>query len=105
MTDSDAPGHLRPETRGWFSAVVDEFELDQHHLRLLVMAAEAWDRGVEARETIAREGSYFRDRFDQPKAHPALAVERDCRISFARLLRELQLDGSPVPDSRLPRVH
>jgi len=68
------------------------------------LAAEAWDRSQEARETAEREGAYYEDRFGQPKAHPAVAVERDSRIAFARLMRELDLDGAPAPDPRPPRV-
>jgi P27 family predicted phage terminase small subunit len=99
-----APQHLRKPTRDWWRQVVSDYELEPHHVRLLTLAAEAWDRAQEARETIDREGAYYQDRFGQPKGHPALATERDSRIAFARLMRELDLDGSPAPDSRPPRV-
>ena len=98
-----APSHLRAETQAWFRAVVDAYELEPHHVRLLTLAGEAWDRAHEARETLEREGAYFHDRFGCPKAHPAVQVERDSRIGFARLLRELDLDGEPAPDPRLRR--
>jgi phage terminase small subunit len=67
------------------------------------MAGEAFDRATEARETIEAEGTYFKDRFGCPKAHPAVAVERDARVLFARLVRELDLDGDVAPDPRPPR--
>jgi phage terminase small subunit len=86
------PEHLRPGTQKWWNAVVDEFELEAQQLNLLTLAAESWDRCQEAREAIARDGAYLRDRFGRLKAHPSTAVERDCRIAFARLLRELALD-------------
>jgi ribosome modulation factor len=38
-----APAHRRPETRRWFEHVTEEFELEQHHVRLLTLAGEAWD--------------------------------------------------------------
>ena len=98
-----APEHLREATREWFVAVLRDYDLEPHHVRLLTLAAEAWDRAQEARETLAAEGSYFVDRFGAPRAHPAVAVERDSRVAFARLLRELDLDGEPPADVRLPR--
>lgn len=100
-----APKHLKPATAAWFSQVAADFDLEPHHLRLLTLAAEAWDRATEAREVLAAEGTYFRDRFDQPRAHPAVATERDSRVAFARLLREINLDAAPLPETpRPPRL-
>ena len=98
-----APGHLRRPTRAWWREGVADYHLEAHHERLLTMAGEAFDRATEARETIEAEGAYFKDRIGCPKAHPAVAVERDARVLFARLIRELDLDGEPSPDPRPPR--
>jgi phage terminase small subunit len=83
--------------------LVTDYDLEPHHVRLLQAAAECWDRLQEARQAVERDGSYLPDRYGQLKPHPAIAVERDSRIAFARLLRELDLDGTPEPDPRLPR--
>ena len=99
-----APGHLREPTRKWFSAVLEEWELQEHHRRLLLLAAEAWDRGQQAREAIDELGMVYTDRFDQPAARPEVAIERDCRIAFARLLRELALDVESPEDARPPGI-
>ena len=104
MSTPKAPSHLRPDTRRWFLSVLKDFDLEPHHLKLLTLAAEAWDRGEEAREAIATDGAYVHDRFGQLKAHPAVAVERDSRIGFARLLRELALDVAAPGESRPPRI-
>jgi hypothetical protein len=72
-------------------------------LRLLTLAAEAWDRGEAARRAIAKHGMIYQDRFGQPRQRPECAIERDSRIGFARLLRELDLDVAP-PDSRPPAI-
>ena len=106
MTDAripPAPRHLRPATRRWWREIVREYVLEPHHLRLLTLAAEAWDRCQEAREVLDRAGLTYTDRFGQPRARPEVAVERDSRIAFARMMRELALDV-PVPESRPPAV-
>jgi len=90
-----APRHLKPETRRWWVEVVTDFELEPHHVRLLTLAAESWDRGVQAREAIAEHGLTFDDRHGSPRARPEVGIERDSRIAFARCLRELGLDVLP----------
>lgn len=98
------PKHLRKNTQKWFESVLDDFDLEPHHLKLLTLAAEAWDRACAAREVIDKDGLTFTDRFGQPKARPEVGIERDSRIGFARLLRELALDADMTPDSRPPRT-
>jgi phage terminase small subunit len=100
-----APKHLEISTQKWVKSVLSDFELDEHHHKLLVLAAESWDRAVAARTVIDAEGMTYNDRFGQPKARPEIAIERDSRISFARLLRELALDGVDSPEApRAPRT-
>ena len=102
---NSAPAHLRPDTASWWDSVARDYALEGHLVRILTLAAEAWDRGQEAREAIAKYGPVYVDRFDQPRARPEVAIERDSRISFARLVRELALDLDP-PDEpgRPPRT-
>ena len=98
-----APDWLRPETAAWWLDVVSSYDLEAHHVRLLSLAAEAWDRSSEAREVIARDGIVITTQ-SGVRAHPAVSIERDARLAFARLLRELDLDGgAPLPDPRPPR--
>lgn len=96
------PSHLRPATKRWWSETVRDYDLEAHHLKLLQAAAEAWDRLGEARVLLRREGIVVEGRFGA-KAHPAVAIERDARTAFARLIRELDLDGEPAPDPRVRR--
>jgi len=93
------PEHLSQSSAEFYRHVVAEFMLEQHHLRLLALACEALDRCEEARRIIAEEGAVIRDRFGQQKAHPAIAIERDSRVAFARLLRELSLDVDMPADT------
>jgi len=96
------PKHLRPETRRWAERILTDFELEPHHVRLLILGGEAYDRGQQAREALAIHGTTYLDRFGQPRARPEVAIERDSRTSFARLLRELALDVEPPAESRPP---
>lgn len=96
------PKHLKLKTRKWFAHVCESYVLEEHHLRLLTLAAEAWDRCEQAREVLGREGLTYMDRFDAPRARPELAVERDSRTAFARLVRELDLDTEATPDKPRP---
>ena len=100
-----APNHLRPATKAWFEDVIRDYELEPHHRRLLQLAAEAWDDAQAARAAIAKHGAVFEDRFGTPKSRPEIAIARDSRLAFARLLRELGLDDvDPPAPPRPPRV-
>ena len=87
-----APQHLAEPTRAWWRQVVRDYQLDAHHLKLLQAAAEAWDRACEAQSILSRDGLIIAGREGGVRPHPAVAIRRDVEISFARLLRELDLD-------------
>lgn len=76
--------------------MVRTYALDAHHLRLLQLACEAWDRAADARRQLEVDGAVYRDRFGAPRAHPAVAIERDARLAFAKLVRQLDLEGEPA---------
>ncbi len=96
------PEYLSKESREWWSWVVSEFELEQHHLKLLTAACESWDRTQQARRRLKKFGLTYHDRFGKPKARPEVAIERDSKIVFARLLRELSLDIDPPREPGRP---
>lgn len=94
MIEASAPEHLSPETAAWWQEVMNSFELEPHHHRLLQLACESWDRGQRAREELAQHGGVtFKDEKGTIRAHPAVAIQRDAAILFARVMRELDLDG------------
>ena len=100
-----APKHLKADTRRWWEAVVDRWQLEEHHVRLLTLAAEAWDRCAQARALIAKDGLTVATRDGGAKLHPACRVEQASQIAFARLLRELDLDlDAPAEVVRPPRL-
>jgi P27 family predicted phage terminase small subunit len=95
-----APAHLSAAMQAWWRDVVRDYELDPHHLHLLEAACDAWDRMVMARTTLLAEGLSVETKHGAKK-HPACDVERDSRLAFARLVRELDLDAPaprPEPD-------
>jgi hypothetical protein len=79
--------------------VLETYEMQPHHLRLLQLAAESWDSSQMAREAIEQHGQTYVDRFGAPRLRPEVNVERDARLSYARLLRELDLDIEPPSDN------
>lgn len=98
------PSHLRAETQRWWQGVNDEYVLEPHHLKLLSLAAESWDRATLAREAIAKHGLVYTDRFGSPRKRPEVSVAESATIAFARLCRELDLNEDSAPDNRPPAL-
>jgi len=70
------------------------------------LAAESFDRCQQARELIDRDGLVVVTADGGLKQHPAVSIERDSRLAFARLLRELDLDATAPPErARPPGLH
>jgi phage terminase small subunit len=93
-----APAGLSPAMARWWDEVVKEHKLEPHRLHLLEMACRARDRYEEARAAIAQHGAIYLDRFNAPRTRPEVAIERDNRLAFARLLRDLDLRPPSVWD-------
>lgn len=103
MTETPKPPrHLRAATRRWWVDVCATWALEEHHVRLLTLAGEAWDRCAEAREQIRREGLTVPTKAGGPRLHPCVRVEQESRIAFARLIRELDLDLEAPTEKRRP---
>jgi P27 family predicted phage terminase small subunit len=101
MQVPEPPPHLSPSAGQWWRTTVECYELQEHHLRLLQLACEAWDRSQMAREQLSREGLTVPGREGGIRPHPAVAIERDSRLAVARLLRELDLDAEPPAPERV----
>lgn len=93
------PQHLSLHMRRWVQSICDRYEIQEQHFKILVCAAEAWDRLQEARAVITRKGICYLDRFGAPRARPEICVERDSRTAFVRCLRELALENE-APDEK-----
>lgn len=100
------PSHLKKQGKKFYRYAVKTFELEDHHIEQVIQAAQCLDRIAEAVAEIESQGSYFKDRFGQPKEHPAHKTERDNKILFNRILRELCLDIEPAGEpGRPPRLY
>jgi phage terminase small subunit len=92
------PAHLSPSAAQWWEIVIRDYILAEHHLRLLQLACEAWDRAQEARAQLEDDGLTVTGP-SGVRAHPCIAIEHNARIAVARLVRELDLDTEPpIPD-------
>lgn len=100
------PEHLSDEARNLWAYVEESFHLEHQDFLRLRAACEAWDRLQQARRQLAESGPFYEDRFGAPRAHPAVALERDSRIGFMRSLREIGLDVAAGAGDMLrpPRV-
>jgi P27 family predicted phage terminase small subunit len=89
------PSGLGVSRKLWREVTSEYIDFEPHHLKLLQLICETWDAIIEAREVLKKEGSYFVDRYQQPKEHPAADAERKNKTLFMRLVRELGLDIAP----------
>jgi P27 family predicted phage terminase small subunit len=97
-TDPKPPKHLSVTTRRWFARIASEYELGDHQVYLLTLAAEAWDACQAARAAIAKHGQVYTDRFSAPRTRPEVAIQRDSRAGFISAVRALGLDIQPPTD-------
>ncbi|TCJ39203.1 P27 family phage terminase small subunit [Parafrankia sp. BMG5.11] len=103
MNPPKPPEHLSADASRWWAEVLRDYSLEGHHLRLLQSACESWDRMQQARQALADHGGLtFTDERGVIRSHPCVAHERDARISFARLVRELDLDAGAPAETRRP---
>jgi P27 family predicted phage terminase small subunit len=94
------PKGLSAEARRWWREIRDEYDIrDAAGLLLLQTAAEQFGRMRAEEAVIDREGSTVKDRFGQPKQHPAVLNAREARSAMLKCLRSLNLDLEPVRDT------
>ena len=93
-----APKHLQIKTRRWWQNVAKAHKLTAAQCHLLTLAGEAWDRSAQARCILEQDGLIFLDRFGQPRPRPEVNIEKDAKLLFARLLRELQISNENLPE-------
>src|SRR4051794_33619953 len=92
-----APAHLSASAAEWWLVVMQDWPLEEHHRRLLTLAAVAWGRCQQARGESGEAGLRDGDRSVAPGPRQVVASERASRFAYARLVGELDLDAAPTP--------
>jgi phage terminase small subunit len=92
----EAPGWMPEPERTFWNEVVRDYELGPDALAMLELACSALVRWREARDVLDVEGMTLPGRWGE-RLHPLVNVEKDSRIAALRALRELDLEGVPLP--------
>jgi phage terminase small subunit len=96
---TNPPKHLSTESKKMWKVIIEDYQInDMAGLRILRVALEAFDRAQKCRTSIDKIGLLIRDKFNQPKPHPLLPIERDNRAAFLAGLKALNLDLEPLRD-------
>jgi P27 family predicted phage terminase small subunit len=96
----DPPKQLSREAKAWWKKIVAQWHLDDPALLILEGTLESFDRMRQAQALLAAEGLVVKDRFGQPKQHPASLVERDAKQAVLRGLKALGLDLEPLAEGK-----
>jgi P27 family predicted phage terminase small subunit len=97
------PSHLSEDAKAFFSDIAKRYELESHHIHLLVLACENLDRRSAALKRLEDEGLTILDSKGTLRCHPCTATARDAGVQFMRAMRELNLD-SAAEESRPPAL-
>jgi hypothetical protein len=85
------PRHLSKKMKAFWIAAFERKRIQPYRAEILLKALEAHDRAEQARRILKREGLTYEDRFKQPRSRPEVAMERDSRAQFAKLLDQAGL--------------
>ena len=90
----------------WKRKVLKEYVfIKTHDLTRLDMAAQIMDRLKICDAEIEEKGAFITTPTGHFKENPALKSERDLKIVFCRIIRELCLDDEEPEGERPPRLN
>lgn len=97
------PKGLKGKARVFFQNVVKNFELEEFHVELLAQGCWALQRCEEARAIVDKAGmTYVDTKSGRCFPNPATTIEKDNRVIFTRIIRELGLDLADTQAARPP---
>lgn len=91
------PSYLSAKAKKFFRDTVSEYELEPHHVQILVNACTCLDRIDEARQDIKKYGRLIPTK-DSMKPNPAISIELQNKKLFSAHCRELRLDHEEEPE-------
>jgi phage terminase small subunit len=89
------PAKLSPPARKLWRQLAEELDLDGGGYLMLELLVQTYDRRLEARAAIAKAGAVVKDRWQQDKPSPWVAIERDATLALQRAYHALGLDLEP----------
>jgi len=97
MNAQKPPTGLSPAAKTWWTKLTTEYSIDDPAgLLILETAMRAMDRMTMAAGLVDLHGAVVVDKYQQLKANPACAVERDSRAAMMAALKSLNLDLEPL---------
>jgi P27 family predicted phage terminase small subunit len=91
------PTHLQATTKQWMTDVHAKYDLTDSEELLLLEACEIYDQLAAARKLLRNDGLVIPGREGGKRAHPAVAIARDCSAAFAALVKQLGLAKTDLP--------
>lgn len=96
MTFDKVPLTLKnAETRKIWKQITEAWELDESGLVILKIALESYDRLIQAKRILDKEGVTVKTDTGQIKKHPACEIEKNARQGFLMAWRMLNLGIEP----------
>lgn len=99
---TEPPKGLSKTMKAWWESLNDQYILEDHQLHLLRAACFAWDRMMEAKASLDKYGLFYNDKYGAPHARPETVVEKQSRLDFARIVKQLGFDEPDNPPGRRP---
>src|SRR5210317_108131 len=91
------PAQLGEQGRKFYRNLVEYYGIDDAGgLELVTIAAQCVDRMHAADQAIDELGLLVLDRYNKPRANPAIAIEERARTGLLAAIRQLGLDLEPA---------
>jgi hypothetical protein len=85
------PPKISAHAQEFFSAVVDRYDLEAHHLVVLRGVVQQMTVAEHAAEILSDQGICCLDRYGIPREHPMVSVERRARAEVRAGIHQLNL--------------